>query len=368
MLSILFIIAVTSRISAQNNAAGDYVSFYQKYIGTIKPSFCPMHPTCSVYGRLCFENYKFPKAFALACDRMLRCSHDVAFYHNSFNYGYVDFPDERFISDTLRYDNLPEPKTAVLKRRFSRNDTILFINHLINAENYQAALSEIERQAYFNGLTPTLFKQKLICYEAQRNFGMAIYEYETLKDVSIKNSADVRLHTAKIYDYAGITDSAVAVLRDIPFIDNDNKMKFATFQAVLEAKRGNYRGARQLFLQTNSSQTAENLALVDNLENLKYKKPGLAAGLSVIPGLGYLYAKHTGSGFISLIINALLGYSVYTSIKSGNYGVAGLCGFVGLGFYTGNIQGAAQSARRYNNALKKKALDRLYDNNHIFFY
>ena len=148
----------------------------------------------------------------MACDRMLRCSHDVEYYRNSFSYGYIDFPDEKFFTDTLRYEDFPMPKTAVLKRHPLRNDTLLFINHLINNEDFDAALLEIERQTYFNGLMPTLFKQKLICYEAQRRFDKAIYEFEILKDSDVKQSAEVRLHAAKIYDYAGITDSALLVL------------------------------------------------------------------------------------------------------------------------------------------------------------
>ncbi len=368
---ILTLFAVAPQLYAQNNAAQDYVSFYQKYIGAIKPSFCPMYPTCSVYGQLCFKNYPFPKAFGMACERMLRCSHDPDNYKNSFNYGFIDFPDEKFISDTLRFDDFPFPKTEVRKRHPMRNDTILFINHLINTENFQSALLEIERQTFYYGLTPVLFKQKLICYEALRQFGKAIYEYETLKDSFVKNDAEVRLHTAKIYDYAGICDSALSVLRTTNSIDDNNiLLKFNTFTAVLEAKCGNYQASRREFEKTRgtSSKTDENIRLVDEIENLKYKKPGLAVGLSMIPGLGYIYSKHAGSGFISLIVNGLLGYAVYTSIKAKNYGVASLVGFVGLGFYTGNIQGAAASARRYNKTLKKKSLDKLYDYNQIFFY
>jgi putative component of membrane protein insertase Oxa1/YidC/SpoIIIJ protein YidD len=368
---ILALFAISPSLLAQNNAAQDYVSFYQKYISAVKTSYCPMYPTCSVYGRLCFQNYKFPKAFSLACDRLLRCSHDAEFYHNSFNYGLLDFPDDKLMSDTIRFADFPEPKVAVLKRLPSRNDTTLFINYLINSENYQAALLEIERQVYFKGLNSELFKQKLVCYEAQRRFDKAITEFEMLRDSSIKQSADVRLHAAKIYDYAGITDSALTVLYQTSKFDNDDlRLKIKTYCAVLEAKRDNYDASRQEFekLRPMSSKTDDNIRLVDNIANLKYKKPGLAAGLSVIPGLGYIYTKHVGSGFISFLINTLLGYSVYTSIKSKNYGVAGLVGFVGLGFYTGNIQGAAGSAHRYNKALKKKALDKLYDYNQLFFY
>ena len=41
---ILTLCAVAPSLFAQNNAAQDYVSFYQKYIGTIKPSYCPDVP------------------------------------------------------------------------------------------------------------------------------------------------------------------------------------------------------------------------------------------------------------------------------------------------------------------------------------
>jgi TM2 domain-containing membrane protein YozV len=117
-----------------------------------------------------------------------------------------------------------------------------------------------------------------------------------------------------------------------------------------------------------SPKTENNLSLVGELEYIKYKKPKLAAGLSTIPGLGYFYTKHVGSGIISFLVNSLFGYAVYTSIKSKNYGVASLFAFVGLGFYTGNIQGAASSAIRYNEKVHKDAIDKLYDYNQIFYY
>ena len=90
---------------------------------------------------------------------------------------------------------------------------------------------------------------------------------------------------------------------------------------------------------------------LNELKEQKKKSPSLARILSIIPGGGYLYTNHKGSALTAFVINSLLGYATYTSVKSKNYGVAGVCGFLGLSFYIGNINGAGRSAVRRGAAL-----------------
>ena len=103
-----------------------------------------------------------------------------------------------------------------------------------------------------------------------------------------------------------------------------------------------------------------------NIQEQKRKSPTLARILSIIPGGGYLYTNHKGSALTAFIVNSLLGYATFTSIRSKNYGMAGVCGFLGLSFYIGNINGAGRSAIRYNEKQYKSYIKRLENNNHIF--
>ena len=55
------------------------ISFYQDYLGKIKGSYCPMHPSCSAYGREIIQKYGY-KGIMMTFDRLNRCSHDLTNY------------------------------------------------------------------------------------------------------------------------------------------------------------------------------------------------------------------------------------------------------------------------------------------------
>ena len=95
------------------------------------------------------------------------------------------------------------------------------------------------------------------------------------------------------------------------------------------------------------------------------KKPAVARFLSIIPGAGYIYTKQPLNAVTSLINNSLLAYATYTSIKLENYGVAGLMGVFSLSFYFGNIIGAGNSAKKYNQYQIKQQANRLMYYNQI---
>ena len=115
----------------------------------------------------------------------------------------------------------------------------------------------------------------------------------------------------------------------------------------------------------NKDINENNLRLLKCIKEQKKKNPSIAKVLSIIPGAGYLYTNHKGSALTAFVINSLLGYATYTSVKSRNYGVAGICGFLGLSFYIGNINGAGRSATRYNEAKKRNIFTQLESINHI---
>ena len=142
----------------------------------------------------------------------------------------------------------------------------------------------------------------------------------------------------------------------------------------MQTKQKKYQKAKQTFLHADDYKSeidihaSENLQLLKQIQESKYKSPTLARILSIIPGGGYLYTKHTGSAITSLVMNSLLAYATYTSIKSENYGVAGLCGFLSLSFYFGNINGAGRSAIRYNEKIHRAYTIRIYNANKLFIY
>jgi len=90
-----------------------------------------------------------------------------------------------------------------------------------------------------------------------------------------------------------------------------------------------------------------------NYQKKSTKSPFLAGGLSaVIPGSGYAYCQHWGTAIASLFVNGLLVWTFADALRQEQYGLASLTGFVGIGWYGGNIWGSARAARRYNAHLR----------------
>ena len=116
----------------------------------------------------------------------------------------------------------------------------------------------------------------------------------------------------------------------------------------------------------NDIAVRENLQVFESLRNMRKKKPLTAGLLSIIPGMGYLYCGQPGNAITSLLINGLLAYATYTSVKNKNYGIAGVTGVFSLTFYVGNIMGSVNGAKRYNSRRLSESAAMLERINNIY--
>ncbi|MFT5586095.1 MAG: putative negative regulator of RcsB-dependent stress response [Cognaticolwellia sp.] len=92
----------------------------------------------------------------------------------------------------------------------------------------------------------------------------------------------------------------------------------------------------------------------------EWKRPMVATFLSgALPGAGQLYAGQKKEAFSALFINALfIGGSIYAA-RNEQWATLGVLGFFGLGFYTGNIYGAADAAIRHNRGIRDDILEQM---------
>lgn len=91
--------------------------------------------------------------------------------------------------------------------------------------------------------------------------------------------------------------------------------------------------------------------VTDQVLAFRPKRPWLAATLSaILPGSGKVYSKNVKEGITSFLFVAAMAYQSYRGFnKQGSDSVTGwIYGGLGVGFYLGNIYGAHQSARNYN--------------------
>lgn len=88
-----------------------------------------------------------------------------------------------------------------------------------------------------------------------------------------------------------------------------------------------------------------------------WKRPVVATFLSgAVPGAGQLYAGQPKEAFSAAFVNGLfIAGSVYAA-RNENWAALGTTAFFGLGFYSGNIYGAADAAIRHNRAIRDEIL------------
>jgi len=79
---------------------------------------------------------------------------------------------------------------------------------------------------------------------------------------------------------------------------------------------------------------------------LKIKNPQLASALSIVPGLGRMYAGHPFDGFLSFFLISLLGYSTCMYVEDNHNFTAGITGSFALLFWSADAYGAYRSANR----------------------
>lgn len=355
-------------------ATGDYIGFYQKYLSAARGSRCAMYPSCSNYGLQAFKEKPFAEAMAMTADRMIRCGHDGKYYDYTYAYGYLSLID-------LTGDSVPAHlKSATrgyvvtdrLPRKTKQDSIVDFVHYLINNHHYELAMLEIERIAYFQPklFTPSLFKQKLLCYDGLDRQEEGILEFSNLKRQDIATDNQTLYEMSRLYKHVENFDCEREMLKKIRLADRDTSYKVNIGIAVSYLNQDEENKARPFVLRANtlapdSSFVRKNLETLSYLQTTKKKNPRTAGLLSIFPGGGYLYAGHKASALTAFLINGVLGCATYTSIKRKNYGVAAVMASFTVTFYAGNIMGAIKSVRRHNQKRTERCAKQLERQNFI---
>jgi tetratricopeptide (TPR) repeat protein len=230
---------------------------------------------------------------------------------------------------------------------------------------YAIQKSEFENK----GISAELEAKKLLCYRGLRKYEEGVFEYETQLNLPYKQSPRIGLQASLLYYSLDNNQSTINVLDNIVSKEISDFFAIHSIRGIAQARLGNYDTAIEDFNTLSSlatNQYSESIQLLNELRMQHKKSKVMAEVLSIIPGLGYWYSGHPKSAITSLLVNCALGYATYTSIKTENYGVAGLCGFFAMSFYIGNITGAGKSAERYNIRKQQETIAKLEKINQIY--
>jgi len=97
-------------------------------------------------------------------------------------------------------------------------------------------------------------------------------------------------------------------------------------------------------------------------ETLPYKDPTTAGVLAgVLPGLGHAYCNRYRDGAVAFLLNGLFIWAAVESFNNDHDVLGGILVFAELGWYSGNIYSAVNSAHKHNRKLKDDFLKTLPD-------
>jgi putative membrane protein insertion efficiency factor len=336
---------------------------YQRFFSPIIGGNCAMYPSCSNYALEAFRRTNTVLAFIFTTDRLMRCGRDLNRYksiYTSSGFLYND-PLDEFNHNRIENPIIYMPDTVNVTSHY-------MIEFLMRKGFYHEALLEINK-VFFNKRNYDqieFYKDYLIILRELKEYKIAYNEYQMKFPENIRSNPLIKFEIGKTFLNQNEYDQAIEyfTLDDNSIKDTLQLSKSLMFLGYSHACQNNWEQAISLYRKVphNSiyySNSLKNINILNEGKTQRYKRPGLAGTLGVIPGLGYLYAAHPQTAVTALLSNTLFFYATYTSWKSKNYGIAILTGFVSLSFYTGNIMGSARSAVRYNNIKRNLYLNRL---------
>jgi hypothetical protein len=239
---------------------------------------------------------------------------------------------------------------------YSLENRLAYVKYLTKNKDYKTLLTEIESiEKNFPDLSFIQF-QKVNCLLSLNQYQKAFTAINQLKI----DSQNLKEYTFLLFKCSLLADSVnhpkLAQLANSPQADKELNCYyyFYTQGAALAMKYCNENIKNTELAQEISEKLS--CSLTD-----KYKKPFLAASLSVLPGLGQMYTHQKTdalTAFFSVALNGLVAYSAFEA--KGNQAVLGwAAATLTTGFYLGNIVGAWQSAKRVNELNGKKTNDEI---------
>lgn len=328
---------------------------------------------------MAFSDHSFPVAMILTADRVLRCGGDLEQYPEIVTGVHrgrrLDYPSSRVVPAKLSVEQPHDVAAETIVPTDSVTKAIQFTNRLINQHCYSSALLEIERLLYYDASLqrePALYLNQLKCFEGLQQYSDGLLLYEQRMPSEVKTNYKIKYTTAHLYDLVGDHAKSLSLFQEASRIWDSNDTHPYGELALLYAKESLYDEAKSALehkysLDSNLSAFATSCSILDRLASAPRKNPTTAMLLGIMPGAGYLYVGQPQNALSSFLVNGLLAYALYTTIKAQNYGLGIVVGVFSISFYGGNITGAGSSAKRFNEKIERDAMNELRKNNPFFY-
>lgn len=225
-----------------------------------------------------------------------------------------------------------------------------YAEFLSQSQQYNLAAMEFERLLFMAPDNMNFRRTLIHAYRKSRQFDQGINRIQRWYPTVIPDTTIFREFIKLNYLNSNYNDGLdyLGKYSILPL----GEQKYYKLSGVLLQK--NWLEAKKL-IETNSDQQwpgfTELCKLLQQQEQIKYKKPGMAMALSaVVPGSGKIYSNDWKDGLISFLFVATNAFQAYRGFtKDGINSVYGwIFGSLSFGFYTGNLYGSWKSAKDYN--------------------
>jgi TolA-binding protein len=255
-----------------------------------------------------------------------------------------------------------------------------FAEALLAEGDYYRAISEYKRFTYFfpeNKLVETCNYRICESYyrakrwqEAREAFTSFITRYPASPTIPgaryLKGMAEKQLRQ---YTDALSTFEELIKSKSNEFVDK------AVYQsAIVYMEMEEWQKARETFslvpkgsrLSGSASVMASEL---QHMDDLPQKSPATAGSLAaIIPGAGHLYTERPRDALVAFLLNGAFIWGAIELFHHDNYVAGGIVAFFEIGWYTGNIYSAVNSAHKYNKKTREDFIEHLKEISSVSFH
>lgn len=371
-LILFLLLAISSNCHSKDffGSVGEiYFDVYQNMVSPTKSSVsnCQFIPSCSQYAKVAIDEHGVIVGMTMFGDRFQRCSGGIA-ERNQYpvvNGLYFDPPNSNELfgdqhlwkAGIYTYKNKFKPISKV-----TTSNDLSFAYSLFKEEDYNSSILELKRTLNINGdslrITPLLLSNYLLSNDKHKAMQLVL---------KMNNS---KLFSQDIFILSNVTNDLTELYRwNLNYI-RANKSKLNNDELADKFMMYNHLRLNE-YDEAEEIANANNISVSNKIDDLESnsKSPILAASLStILPGSGYMYCGEVKEGLSALVINGLLGYSIYSLFKNENYSSGALVSLISFPFYFGNIVGSANMAETINKQYREQKFNEIRNDFEIAFY
>ena len=246
-----------------------------------------------------------------------------------------------------------------------------FAEQTMNKGDYLRAVVEFERFLQFFPDDKNVPKARLLiaqCYLKARDYESArkiLHEALSVYGGNLVGGKALFLMGESYYEQ-GLFEEAQRYFKGVLGAYSEPELRNSAVYRLgwIQMQTGNWQEASETFKTVGAASplfpNAQDLS-VKSLggELLPYKDPATAGAVSIVPGLGHVYCERYKDGLVAFLLNGLFLWATFEAFHEDQEVLGAVLGFVELGFYSGTIYSAVNSAHKYNRKIKDDFLQGL---------